>query len=277
MKFFVTDPLEQDAINMGRWDPTEIIAVPFPEENLRYLVFKSFVSSLLISTILYALERWNPHESIGMPKAIDSDLMTAIVVDIPKNALSSTILQVLLAVVIHLLGILLGAPIGRKWFWHSVLASLYVSSLAFGFIQSNRNTKPLEGNVSYITLLLRPIVHIMIGPDSPADGEESKMLKSEDSKLGFSNWTMLDQINRCILYSTFLIMVPFMILNILDHGDQIQRWPVPIILGSTVGHVVGVVVGIASVWGSIVVRNVRRKIREHYASRSASSTSQKLK
>jgi len=247
---------------------------------LRYLVLKSFVSGLFVSAIVYTLERWHPHESIVIPKAIDSDLITAIVVDIPINALSSAILQILLAVVIYLLSLLLGAPLW-KWLWHTMLASLYVSSLAFGFIQSNRNTKSLEGNVSYITLLLRPIIHIMIGPDShltPAGGEEAKVIKKpEGSKLGFGNWTALDQINRCILYSTFLIMIPFMILNILDHGDQLQRWPVPILLGSTVGHFVGVGVGIASVWGPIVVRSARRRIRGNYVLHSESSTSQKLK
>merc|ERR1719491_1516642 len=100
----------------------------------------------------------------------------------------------------------------------------------------------------------------MIGPDSypPAGGEDSTAVqKPEGSTSGLGNWTAFDQINRCVVYSVMIITVPFMVLNILDHGDQIQRWPIPILLGSTVGHVVGMGVGVVSVWGSIGVRSVR--------------------
>lgn len=271
MKIFVLDLLEQDAIEMERWDPTEIIAVPFPEDNLQYLVFRCFVSSILISSVLYALEKRRPQKSTKMPKSSDSEVITTIVVDILRNTVSSTILQLLLAVVIFFLSILLGAS-PWKWLWHTVLASLYVSSLTFGFIQSKRcdvnpdvNVKSSEGSGAYIRLFLDPIVHIMIGPESPplAGGVESTAVQnSEGSTSGFGSWTAFDQINRCVVYSVMIITVPFMILNILDHGDQIQRWPVPILLGSTVGHVVGVGFGVVSVWGSFGVRSVRRRMRE---------------
>ena len=46
------------------------------------------------------------------------------------------------------------------------------------------------------------------------------------------------------LYSMLLMIIPFQILQILDWGGQIQRWPVPIILGVSYGYVVGTLCGI---------------------------------
>lgn len=46
------------------------------------------------------------------------------------------------------------------------------------------------------------------------------------------------------LYATLLTMIPFQILNILDSGLQAQRWPVPMLLGSTVGWILGSVLGL---------------------------------
>jgi hypothetical protein len=45
-------------------------------------------------------------------------------------------------------------------------------------------------------------------------------------------------------YATLLMTIPFQILQILDSGLQVQRWPIPLLLGSTVGWVVGNVVGL---------------------------------
>ena len=56
------------------------------------------------------------------------------------------------------------------------------------------------------------------------------------------------EMNSCIVYSTCGITIPFMILNILDHGNQLQRWPVPILVGALVGHVVGGLIAIVVGW-----------------------------
>jgi hypothetical protein len=50
--------------------------------------------------------------------------------------------------------------------------------------------------------------------------------------------------NKCRFYVTLIMTIPFQILQILDSGLQVQRWPIPILLGSTVGWVVGNVVGL---------------------------------
>jgi hypothetical protein len=46
------------------------------------------------------------------------------------------------------------------------------------------------------------------------------------------------------LYTMFLFAIPFQILSILDHGMQIQRWPLPVLLGGTYGYVIGTIIGI---------------------------------
>lgn len=46
------------------------------------------------------------------------------------------------------------------------------------------------------------------------------------------------------LYLTLTFVVPFSILSILDHGEQRQRWPVPVLMGGTYGFVFGSLVGI---------------------------------
>lgn len=47
-------------------------------------------------------------------------------------------------------------------------------------------------------------------------------------------------------YTALLMMIPFQILNILDSGLQVQRWPLPMILGATSGWLLGTVIGL--VW-----------------------------
>jgi hypothetical protein len=53
-----------------------------------------------------------------------------------------------------------------------------------------------------------------------------------------------DVIQSFRLYTTLLTMIPFQILNILDSGLQVQRWPLPMLLGSTVGWILGSVLGL---------------------------------
>ncbi|KAG7374008.1 hypothetical protein IV203_013103 [Nitzschia inconspicua] len=57
-------------------------------------------------------------------------------------------------------------------------------------------------------------------------------------------YDMDDVISTCRLNTTLLCTIPFQILSVLDHGMQIQRWPVPVLLGSTYGYAFGTLLGI---------------------------------
>jgi hypothetical protein len=52
----------------------------------------------------------------------------------------------------------------------------------------------------------------------------------------------------CRLYGMILTSVPFSVVTILDAGMQIQRWPLPILLGTTYGYVIGTFVGVTSLY-----------------------------
>lgn len=47
----------------------------------------------------------------------------------------------------------------------------------------------------------------------------------------------------CQVHATLFLTVPFQVLRLYDWGSQIQRWPLPILLGSTYGYVAGSVLG----------------------------------
>ena len=44
-------------------------------------------------------------------------------------------------------------------------------------------------------------------------------------------------------HGTLFVTVPFMVLRLYDWGSQIQRWPLPILLGSTFGYAIGTIAG----------------------------------
>jgi hypothetical protein len=48
---------------------------------------------------------------------------------------------------------------------------------------------------------------------------------------------------QIILYSCIACTVPMQILLLYDRGWQVQRWPIPVVLGSSLGWIVGLLVG----------------------------------
>jgi len=41
-----------------------------------------------------------------------------------------------------------------------------------------------------------------------------------------------DPISAARLYGIILVTIPFQVFSVLDHGAQVQRWPLPILLGA---------------------------------------------
>lgn len=52
-----------------------------------------------------------------------------------------------------------------------------------------------------------------------------------------------DVVATTVLQCTVAMTIPMQILLLYDRGWQIQRWPVPVIIGSTIGWVVGTILG----------------------------------
>ncbi|KAL3913385.1 MAG: hypothetical protein SGILL_006512, partial [Bacillariaceae sp.] len=63
-----------------------------------------------------------------------------------------------------------------------------------------------------------------------------------------------DVIATSRLYTTLLCSIPFQILNVLDHGLQIQRWPAPMLMGATYGYAFGTLTGILTIY----IANLRK-------------------
>ena len=53
-----------------------------------------------------------------------------------------------------------------------------------------------------------------------------------------------DLLSTCRLYITIVLVIACSILSVLDHGKQIQRWPVPVLIGGTYGFCFGTLIGI---------------------------------
>jgi hypothetical protein len=51
------------------------------------------------------------------------------------------------------------------------------------------------------------------------------------------------QLKSIVAHSMLAVLIPFPILRLYDRGWQVQRWPVPIVLGTTYGWIAGMVGG----------------------------------
>eukprot|EP00532_Pseudo-nitzschia_australis_P013803 CAMPEP_0168208268 /NCGR_PEP_ID=MMETSP0140_2-20121125/1973_1 /TAXON_ID=44445 /ORGANISM="Pseudo-nitzschia australis, Strain 10249 10 AB" /LENGTH=99 /DNA_ID=CAMNT_0008134645 /DNA_START=623 /DNA_END=920 /DNA_ORIENTATION=+ len=71
------------------------------------------------------------------------------------------------------------------------------------------------------------------------DGKENSKLTEE---LPFFDHSDLLATTR--LYMTIAFVIPFSILSVLDHGNQQQRWPVPVLMGGTYGFAFGSIAGL---------------------------------
>lgn len=98
----------------------------------------------------------------------------------------------------------------------TMLVSLHLSTMAFGFIH------PKEYSPNNNVKARLDTLHRVVMCDSIEGGS-----------------LIQDQLDRSIAYSTIGTTIPFTILSILDHGRQIQRWPMPLLMGSSLGYGTG--------------------------------------
>jgi hypothetical protein len=97
----------------------------------------------------------------------------------------------------------------------TILSSIHVAALAFGPFYV------------YPDFFSSHSLHLMLyggSPATPCNHEET---------------------SRITLFATLIIMIPFMVLLILDWGSQYQRWPIPLLLGSSTGHALGNLIELA--------------------------------
>mmetsp|Transcript_3127 Transcript_3127/g.6787 ORF Transcript_3127/g.6787 Transcript_3127/m.6787 type:complete len:271 (-) Transcript_3127:20-832(-) len=210
-----------DAMQMAHLDPTEIIAKPMPIGSVIRYTRNSMITTIAISCIGSIL--WN--RQCGMSGGGGGGIISNLV----QSILTATLGIVFLGSVLFAIVILAGASPFVDTL-HTFLASLYAISLAFG-------PSLIFDAREYLQSPEKTLVLLLCGP--PWQGPCHK-------------------IDSFALYGTFIAMVPTMILRILDHGDQVQRWPFPMLLGSSIGYCAGSFVGILSSY-VVLMRPIRKK------------------
>jgi len=195
-----------------RWDPTDIIASSFPVDVLKVVAYRTCRSVMIptefiLTTILLSYQG----SKYGL-NTIHRDSIDIMI----RSAINYASMMAGLNVIIFCIATLCGASPFHN-IQHTMLATVYFSTLAFGYIQPNLKSSQ------------DTIEKVVFAPDY-------------SNELNFME-NLVNEMNCWILYATCGVTIPFMILNILDHGDQLQRWPLPIIVGSLCGHIIGVVVG----------------------------------
>jgi len=163
-------------------------------------------TEFILTTILF----------IYQGKYTSKDLHKSMVDKMIKCTMNYMIMMAALSLIVLVISILCGAsPIANVH--HTVLASMFFTQMAFGYIQPN-DDEPIQIAVK----------RVFLAPDY--------------SEFSFIE-NMVNELNCYILYGTIFMTIPFAVLNILDGGLQIQRWPMPVILGSFYGHIFGIIVG----------------------------------
>lgn len=133
---------------------------------------------------------------------------------------------------------------------HTGLASLYVATLAVVLtaLSATATTSPQQA-------WWQPRLSLPLLPTATS----SKDIPTPQAT------QMFDQFNEeflasCQMHMTLFVSVPFQVLRLYDWGSQIQRWPLPVVLGSTYGFVLGTILGLCAT----VAMHCNPKLREGY-------------
>lgn len=175
---YETDPMPFCCVQ-AHMDPSEIIATPFPIQNVI-----SFTMFPVVVMMIYWLVRSPTRFSSNMISLTKASLVT------------------------FALFALCGDNLVKHW-QLSLLTAIYIGALAV----------------------------------STSTGKETSNILEE---LPFSDFS--DIMATCKLYGMFLFCIPFQIMSVLDHGNQIQRWPLPMLFGGTYGYVIGTLIGLLMVY-----------------------------
>ncbi len=223
---------------MERWDPTEIIVQVFPIQDLNHFVLICCGLMIVLSTLMNVMM----NTSSRMIKDKNYNIRYFI-----GSIVNYVYIQIMLFGIVLFSVILAGAS---PWIHihHTIVSCIYFTFLLFGYFHKPKSLLRSRKR-RIIDQILELLIYIFLGEKMSLDKDHTTIHEEETedgNKIEDGEYTHgddEDQINRYIMYSTILVAIPFQILNILDHGEQIQRWPMPIILGSTIGHCLGCSVG----------------------------------
>ena len=229
---------------MERWDPIDIIAQSFPIHNLQSYVLTIIGTTYLTSTIVNCM---NIARIIGNNEKKRSSII--FLRRLFQNHIWNYITMIFILFILILCIMIISGASPTMNVNHTILSCLYVTFLAFGYFPPFQSKNIGTSLSCFISQVLE---YIIIGCNTSCSSvnsqkEEGFILDNNNNNNNDNdeknlNEAMIDDnhiFTRWIMYATIITTIPFQILNILDHGIQIQRWPIPMILGATIGHCIG--------------------------------------
>ena len=205
-------------------DPSDIISTPLPLHNLCTFVASSLILNLLLALICRVVAKHKTYKH--------SDL------------LDSTVVCGLGTLMTNFLFILCGIH-PTKLPLHTLVSALYLAINVLLpvllFFPTPQSTHVYHGNslVNRIAFKLKEVSTYLFGPSLNGELPKKKQVETEQQKTTY-------RIQHIHQYTTLGIIIGVSaaaILRVLDHGMQIQRFPMPIIIGITWGECGGVFVG----------------------------------
>jgi hypothetical protein len=164
------------------------------------------------------------------------------------------------SVLLTLVFILYGASLYDHIF-HTYLAAVYVCTLSwldppiFSFTRDHKSKVPTTTAAHTTTQLHHPrhvydsiLLHLRGStPQVTSTAAAAVTVAAAAASSSSTTWQRQRQqqliLSQNIVYTCWICTVPTQILLLYDRGYQIQRYPVPIILGSTIGWILGVLLG----------------------------------
>ena len=214
-------------------DPSDIINTPFPLHEIYKLVSVSLVWNLLLALIYRVVLRKNKQtqQTTATEGGISKGLQIILLIGI------STI-------VIYFTFILCGIhPMMLPL--HTLISAFYVAmNTMFPVLviySENNNIQYVDASIARkIVYRLKEVMIYLFGPTLIIDETKKENITHNKQH---QNAQRIQYIHQYTTLGTLIGMSACAILRILDHGMQIQRYPLPIIIGATYGSCGGVLIG----------------------------------
>ena len=211
-------------------DPVDIIKTAFPLNHLcRFVALSCICPTILITC-------WGCRRAIIVTRNEIQEQSSH------KHFLCSLVNTLLLigstTIFLHCVFILCGInPIQLPI--HTFISALYVATNTV--LPIILPTPSWGGGMNYYKEVAE---YLLGGPISSSDIQQSTHHNQQQRQTQRHNINQqqhkIQKIHQCSTLGTFIGMCACAIFRVLDHGMQIQRYPMPIIIGATAGRVGGV-------------------------------------
>ncbi|GKY91143.1 hypothetical protein MPSEU_000087100 [Mayamaea pseudoterrestris] len=198
----------------------QLLQIPFSCSIMLAWLYFGFLRPLGSDSVRMHAQQLDPTQIIAIPyecKRLVVYTVLTVLVALFQNGLRTCYESVTLSIYVFAIMLLSGASLSVNLI-HTLCAAIYFTTLAF---------------------MLEPFPF----PDSVRTSFASTKCAVPSTNWFRSNWlqTALVTIDSSTLvfHATLAVTIVMQILNLYDRGWQWQRWPVPMIVGSTFGWVIG--------------------------------------